>query len=85
MSLKESLKLVKYVANASGKKTDVIIPIEVWESLLISWENMVEALENREDAAIFQDWLEQKKTGEVETISLDDLEKELIADGLISS
>ncbi|HAJ62267.1 MAG TPA: hypothetical protein DCP31_26005 [Cyanobacteria bacterium UBA8543] len=85
MSLKESLKLVKYVANASGKKTDVIIPIEVWESLLASWENMVEALENREDAAIFQDWLEQKKTGEVETISLDDLEKELIADGLISS
>jgi hypothetical protein len=85
MSLKESLKLVKYVANASGKKTDVIIPIEVWESLLTSWENMVEALENREDAAIFQEWLEQKKTGEVETISLEDLEKELIADGLISS
>ncbi|HAX78216.1 MAG TPA: hypothetical protein DCY88_20940 [Cyanobacteria bacterium UBA11372] len=85
MTIKEYIKSVKYVANANGKKTDVIIPIEVWESLLASWENMVEALENREDAAIFQEWLQQKKAGKLETISLDDLEQELIADGLISS
>ncbi|MFB2978282.1 hypothetical protein [Microseira sp. BLCC-F43] len=85
MTIKKCIKSVKYVANANGKKTDVIIPIEVWESLLASWENMVEALENREDAAIFQEWLHQKKNGELETISLDDLEKELISDGLISS
>ncbi|MFB2836455.1 hypothetical protein [Floridanema evergladense] len=85
MSITESIKLVKYLANANGEKTDVIIPIAVWESLLASWSNMVEALENREDATIFQAWLHQKKTGELQIISLDDLEKELMADGLISS
>ncbi len=46
---------------------------------------LVEQLEEREDIAIIQEWLQKRTDGEVETISLDALEQELIADGLVFS
>jgi hypothetical protein len=84
ITTKEALTLIKYVADSQGKKTDVIVPLEIWEALLTSWNQMVEQLEDQEDIAIFQEWLQQRESGEVATISLDALEQELIADGLVS-
>jgi len=45
---------------------------------------MVEKLEEQEDLAIVQECLEKRTRGEVEMISLDALEEELLADGLLS-
>lgn len=83
MTITEALASIKYVADSKGKKTDVIVPVEVWEALLASWKQLVEQLEEREDIAIFQEWLQKRTDGEVETISLDALEQELIAGGLV--
>ncbi len=37
--------------------------------------------ELKEDSAILQDWLQRRAAGAAETVSLDDLERELLADG----
>lgn len=34
MNISELQTLVKYISNSQGEKTEVIIPIEVWNSLL---------------------------------------------------
>jgi uncharacterized protein with GYD domain len=43
----------------------------------------MELAEDQEDSAILQDWLEKRAAGNVEMITLDALERELIADGLL--
>ncbi|MEG3925929.1 hypothetical protein [Microcoleus sp. D3_18a_C4] len=83
MKVTQATALVKYVADANGNKTDVLVPLEVWEALLASWKEMIDRLEDREDIGIFQEWMQQRDAGQVETISLEDLEQELIADGLV--
>ncbi len=83
MKVTQATALVKYVADANGNKTDVLVPVEVWEALLASWKEMIERLEDREDIGIFQEWMQQRDAGQVETISLEDLEQELIIDGLV--
>jgi hypothetical protein len=83
MKVTQATALVKYVADANGNKTDVLVPVEVWEALLASWKEMIDRLEDREDIGIFQEWMQQRDAGQVETISLEDLEQELIADGLV--
>ena len=85
MAVAEVLASVRYVTDAKGKKTDVLVPVAVWEALLTSWQELIEQIEDREDAAILQDWLKKRAAGVVETISLDALEQELIEDGLVSS
>ncbi|HBL10772.1 MAG TPA: hypothetical protein DD379_05090 [Cyanobacteria bacterium UBA11162] len=83
MTITEALASIKYVADSKEKKTDVIVPVEVWEALLASWKQLVEQVEDREDIGIFQEWLQKRTEGDVETISLATLEQELIADGLV--
>lgn len=43
---------------------------------------MPAANEDKEDSAILRDWLQRRAAGAVETVSLDELEQELAADGL---
>ncbi len=38
MTVENFRALVKYVTNAQGEKTDVLVPVKVWESLLNSFE-----------------------------------------------
>ena len=83
MTIKEVLTTVRYVTDAGGEKTDVLIPLAAWKALLISWEQLMEMLEDQEDKTILQEWLEKRARGEVEMIPLEDLERELIADGLL--
>ena len=83
MTIKEVLTTVRYVTDARGEKTDVLIPLAAWKALLTSWEQLMEMLEDQEDKAILQEWLEKRARGEVEMIPLEDLERELIADGLL--
>jgi hypothetical protein len=77
------LAAVRYVTDANGERTDVLIPLATWETLLASWHKLVEVLEDQEDRAILQEWMQRRARGEAETISLEELERELIADGLI--
>ena len=83
MTLAEALTTVRYVMDANGERTDVLIPLASWQTILTSWKQMMELLEDREDTAILQDWLERRAAGETATITLDALEQELIADGLL--
>ena len=83
MTIGEALETVRYVMNAKGERTDVLIPLTSWKAMLASWKQMMELIEDREDSAILQDWLEKRATGETDTITLDKLEQELVADGLL--
>ena len=74
---------IRYVVDVNGEKTDVMIPVAAWRRMLASWKNMVELAEDKEDSAILENWLQRRAAGNVETISLDDLERELMADGLL--
>lgn len=83
MTLTDALKSVKYVTDATGNKTEVIIPVEDWETVLTAWKKLVELLEDREDRAILEDWLQKRAAGKAKMISLETLEQELIDDGLL--
>jgi hypothetical protein len=39
--------------------------------------------EDKEDSAILSDWLKRRNAGQAETISLEDLEREMVIDGLL--
>lgn len=84
MTITEALTRIRYVMDSSGEKTDVLIPLAAWETLLASWKQLIEQLEDQEDYAIFQEWLEKRTAGKVKMISLDALEQEFREDGLIS-
>jgi hypothetical protein len=84
MTITEALTRVRYVMDSSGEKTDVLIPLVAWETLLASWKQLIEQLEDQEDHAIFHEWLEKRAAGEVKMISLDALEQELREDDLVS-
>jgi hypothetical protein len=83
MTLPEIVTKVRYVTDSQGEKTEVLVPLTTWEALLASWEQLIEMLEDQEDRAIVQEWLEKRAAGEAETVSLDDLEQELVRDGLL--
>ena len=83
MTIAEALTTVRYVMDSNGDKTDVLIPLATWKTLLASWKQLIELLEDREDSATLQEWLEKRAAGEVDMISLDALEQELIANGLL--
>jgi hypothetical protein len=38
MTVEQLRSLVKYVTNAQGQKTEVLVPVELWESLLNSFQ-----------------------------------------------
>jgi hypothetical protein len=83
MTIRETLASIRYVMNANGERTDVLIPLASWKAILASWKQMIELLEDQEDSAILRDWLEKRAAGETDTITLDALEQELVADGLL--
>ena len=85
MTITEALANVRYVLDARGERTDVLIPLAAWKAILTSWKQMMESLEDQEDLAILEEWLAQRSAGETDTISLDELEQELVADGLLPS
>lgn len=83
MTITEALTTVRYVTDSSGQRTDVLIPLASWKTILASWKKLMEETEDREDSAILQEWLEKRAAQQVEMIALDTLEQELIADGLL--
>ena len=82
MTVTEAFETARYVVDADGTKTDVLLPLPIWEKLIAAWIRLIEALEDQEDRVILQDWIAKRAKGEVETVSLDDLTREMIADGL---
>jgi hypothetical protein len=78
MAIQDDLRSVRYLTDAKGEKTDVLVPVTTWKALLASWKNLSEMIEDHEDRAILHDWLAKRAAGEAETISLDELEQEWI-------
>ena len=83
MTITEALTTIRYVTDSDGMKTDVMIPLTAWETLLTTWRQLIESLEDQEDYAIFYEWLEKRTAGTANMIPLDTLEQELVADGLL--
>ncbi len=79
MTIAAAIAAARYVVNANGEKTDVLLPVSAWETLLASGKNLTELLEDQEDGAILKEWLERRTAG-LKSISLDDLERELTDD-----
>jgi hypothetical protein len=84
MGVRETLGSIRYVTDANGEKTDVLVPLSTWEALLAAWQRLIERIEDQEDRAILQEWVAKRAAGEAKTVSLEDLEQELRADGLLS-
>lgn len=74
MSITEAIADIQYVTNPTGERTNVIVPLPAWESLLTALVEMSKQLEDQEDIAVLQEWLRAQATGTVEMISLDALE-----------
>lgn len=85
MTLEEAILTVRYVVDSNGEKTEVLIPVETWKKLLATWEQLIQQLEDQEDSAIVKAWLEERAGGKAAMISLEELEEELRADGLLPS
>ena len=83
MTIAEALTTVRYVLDANGEKSEVLIPLAAWKTILATWEQMAELLEDREDSVILREWLEERAAGEAKMMPLDVLEQELVADGLL--
>lgn len=83
MSIAESLADIQYITNPAGERTNVIVPLPAWESLLTMLEEMTERLEDQEDVAVMRDWLRARAAGAAEMIPLAKLEQELRDDGLL--
>jgi hypothetical protein len=83
LTFTEALAHARYVVDAQGEKTEVLLPLSTWTELLMTWKQLVELLEDQEDAVTLQQWLEQRTAGTTDTISLDTLEQELRSDGLL--
>jgi hypothetical protein len=83
MKISDSLESARYMVDPKGNRTDVVIPLKTWHKLLSAWERLIERLEDQEDRAILQEWLVRRASGEKDTFTLAELEKELIADGLL--
>ena len=62
---------------------DAIISGSCKLAAALSWEAEFAKDEDKEDSAILQDWLQRRAAGAVETVSLDDLEREMVIDGLL--
>jgi hypothetical protein len=76
MAIADVRELVQYVTNAQGKTTGVLVPLEVWEELLKSWQTLAdelgqvdEAEPNEQILADLKDSLRQVKAGQTFPIS----------------
>lgn len=85
MNIQELLPNVRYVTDEKGEKTDVLVPFPAWQAFLTIWNRLIEKLEDQEDQALLLTWLEERSHKGNKVISLDDLEAELVADGLLPS
>ena len=82
MKISDAMEGAKYVVDPKGNKTEIVIPLETWKKLLASWKKLLGLLEDEEDRVIMKEWLEKRSAGNLKTISLEELERELAADGL---
>jgi hypothetical protein len=83
MTLTEALGAVRYVVDARGEKTDAILPVEAWKTLVTTWEKTLQLLEDQDDRALLRTWLEQRAAGKVDMMPLEELERDLEADGFL--
>lgn len=74
MTVREALGTVRYVVDAEGKKTEAIIPLPAFRTLLEAWkESLLDRLEDQEDLEVLETWLEKRAAGQAETIPLEEV------------
>ncbi len=44
MTVTEALATIRYVTDSNGEKTDILIPLTAWETLLARWKKLIELL-----------------------------------------
>ncbi len=83
MTIKEALTSARFVVDATGARTEVLIPVAAWRELLERWQQLAERIEDIEDADIVAAWWHDRAADTEDTVPLEVLEAELIADGLL--
>jgi hypothetical protein len=83
MTIQEALTAARFVVDATGARTEVLISVAAWRELLTRWQEMAEQIEDTEDAEIVAAWWRDRDRAGEDTIPLEQLEAELIADGLL--
>ena len=76
MNLSQIQNRIKYVTNAAGEKTEAIVPVDIWETLIKLLQAIESGLdpidENEPKAAILadlQESIQQARTGQTYPIS----------------
>ncbi|MEI6181054.1 MAG: hypothetical protein WCP31_09890 [Chloroflexales bacterium] len=77
MTISEVLASARYIVDANGNRTEVVLPVQTWETLLQIWQRLAELLEDQADHVIIKTWLAERATGQTKRMSLDELEQEL--------
>lgn len=83
MTVREALGSVRYVVDSEGKRTEAILPLSAWRTLLELVQQALEDREDNEDLVTLQAWLGKRSAGKAHTVPLEDLVAELEADGLV--
>jgi hypothetical protein len=83
MTIKEALTAARFVVDATGARTEVLIPVAAWRELLERWQQMAERIEDAEDAEVVAEWWRERAAGAENTVPLEVIEAELVADGLL--
>ena len=79
----KALAAVHYVIDSKGNMTDVLVPVTTWETLLAHWRKLADRLEDQEDVDLARQWLVDREQGRAVTVALEQLERELLEDGLL--
>ncbi len=74
MTLAKALASARYIVDADGHKTEVVIPVETWQQMLATYERRITLLEDHDDREILSRWLANRAAGSEEMITLDKLE-----------
>ncbi|HEX9731078.1 MAG TPA: hypothetical protein VGG06_03730 [Thermoanaerobaculia bacterium] len=51
--------------------------------MITTWEKTLQLLEDQDDRALLRTWLEQRAAGKVDMMPLEELERDLEADGFL--
>ncbi len=49
MTYAELLGSARYVVDAKGEKTDVMVPLPIWNTIMGAWERLMDAFDTQED------------------------------------
>lgn len=83
MTLPQALGPLRYLIDADGNATDVVVPLETWKTLLTALKELLETVGGTESHATLRAWLDEHLTSKAQRQALAAVEEELRREGLL--